>query len=71
VASLIVLRAGAVTAPGWAGLASGLAAAALAAAIYAVHCNEDSPLFVAAWYGLAVMLVGGLGAILGRLTLRW
>jgi hypothetical protein len=66
-----LLRAGAVTRPEQAGFASGLAAAGLAAAIYALHCNEDSPLFVVSWYGLAVLLVGVAGALLGRAALRW
>lgn len=70
-AFVIALRFGAVTAPDRAGLAAGLAAAGLAVAIYALHCNEDSPLFVTAWYGLASVLVGGLGVLSARLALRW
>jgi hypothetical protein len=70
-AILYVLRQGAVTAPAHAGLAAGLAAAGLAAAIYALHCNEDSPLFVASWYGLATLMVGAVGAFAGRVALRW
>ena len=41
------------------------------AAFYAAHCPDDSPLFVAAWYSLAVALVAAVGAATGRLTLRW
>lgn len=70
-AFLVLLRQGAVTAPERAGLVSGLAAASLAAAIYALHCNEDGPLFVVTWYGLGVLLVGAFGAFLGRWALRW
>lgn len=70
-AFLVALRRGAVTSPDRAGLAAGLAAAGLAVAIYALHCNEDSPLFVTTWYGLASVLVGGLGVLSARLALRW
>ena len=35
------------------GALAGLLAGAIAAAIYALHCTETSPLFYAAWYGLA------------------
>ncbi len=70
-AFLVALRRGAVTSPDRAGLAAGLAAAGLAVAIYALHCTEDSPLFVTTWYGLASVLVGGLGVLSARLALRW
>lgn len=70
-AMIYILRQGAVTAPGEAGLAAGLAAAGFAAAVYALHCNEDSPFFVASWYGLAVAVMGGVGWLAGRLALRW
>jgi hypothetical protein len=57
--------------PGRAGAVLGLAAAGAAAALYAWHCPDDSPLFVATWYGIAVALVTGAGALLGRRLLRW
>ena len=36
-----------------------------AAAVYALHCTEDSPLFYAVWYGLAILAATGVGALLG------
>jgi hypothetical protein len=70
-AMLIALRAGAVTRPGSAGLAAGLAAAGFAACLYALKCTEDSALFVIAWYGLSALLVGAASSLAGRLVLRW
>lgn len=71
VAALMALRRGAPTRRGLAGAVAGLLAGAIGAAIYAAHCPDDSPLFVATWYSLAIALVAGVGAIAGRLTLRW
>lgn len=70
-AALRALRAGASTAPQRSGALIGLACGGFATAIYALHCNEDSPLFFVTWYGLAILLVAGLGALLGRRLLRW
>jgi hypothetical protein len=68
---LIALRHGAPDRAGRAGAAAGLGAAGIAAALYAANCNDDSPLFVAAWYPLAIALVAGTGAAIGRRFLRW
>jgi hypothetical protein len=68
---LYALRRGAPERPGLAGAVAGLAAGALAAALYAAHCIDDSPLFVAAWYSLAIGLVTLLGFALGSRLLRW
>lgn len=70
-AFLLALRNGAPASPTMAGAFAGLAAAGIAVSAYALHCTDDSPLFVAAWYGLAVLLVTLTGAALGRLLLRW
>jgi hypothetical protein len=43
----------------------------LGGAFYAAHCFDDSPLFVATWYTLAIAFVTGLGALLGSKLLRW
>ena len=43
----------------------------LAAAIYAWHCPDDSPLFVATWYTIAISMVTAVGFLLGRRLLRW
>ena len=45
----VTLCRGGTTAPALAGLVAGLAGSGLAAAIYAVHCTEDSPLFYVTW----------------------
>jgi hypothetical protein len=69
-AGLVALRHGAPTRPVLAGATAGLMASGLAAALYAAHCTDDSPLFVATWYGLASLIVTGAGAALGRRLLR-
>lgn len=69
--TLIALRQGAPENPGLAGAAAGLFAGAIGAALYATHCPDDSPLFVAAWYGLAIGFVAAAGALAGRRLLRW
>jgi hypothetical protein len=71
VAALIVLRRGAPTNPTLAGAGAGLLSAALGAAIYATHCPDDSPLFVACWYGLATVVVVIAGSVAGSRWLRW
>lgn len=70
-ALLLALRHGAPTSRGTAGAAAGLVAGGLAAALYATHCTDDSPLFVATWYSIAIGAVAVLGAVLGRRLLRW
>lgn len=45
--------------------------AGLAGTLYAAHCVDDSPLFVATWYTLATAMVAGLGAVLGPRILRY
>jgi hypothetical protein len=72
VASLhLALRRGATTAPARAGFVAGLAGSGLAAAIYALHCTEDSPLFYVTWYGLAIMGVTLVSTVIGARSLRW
>ncbi len=68
---LIMLRRGATTAPALAGLVAGLAGSGLSAAIYALHCTEDSPLFYVTWYGLAIMAVTLVSTLIGARVLRW
>lgn len=70
-AAMRAMRSGASTDPGRSGALTGLACGALATAIYALHCNEDSPLFFVTWYGLSILIVAGIGAVLGRRLLRW
>jgi hypothetical protein len=69
--TLLALRQGAPENPSFAGAAAGLFAGAIGAAFYATHCPDDSPLFVAAWYSLAIGFVAAAGALAGRRFLRW
>ena len=68
---LAALRYGAPSYPRYAGAAAGLLAGGIGGTLYAMHCSDDSPLFVAAWYGLSIMVVTTLGAALGARSLRW
>jgi len=70
-ASLIGLRHGATTRPALEGALAGLLSAGLAATIYASHCTDDSPLFVAAWYTLSAALVTVIGALVGSKVLKF
>jgi len=71
VAALIGLRHGAPTRPAVAGAIAGLLSAGLAATLYASHCTDDSPLFVATWYTIATALVTAIGAMAGSRVLRF
>jgi hypothetical protein len=68
---LIALREGAPSNPGLAGAMAGLAASGIAATFYAANCNDDSPLFVATWYPIAVLAVGLAGYLIGKPLLKW
>jgi hypothetical protein len=70
-AALIALRHGASTRPTLTGAVAGLLAGGLGATLYAAHCVDDSPLFVALWYSLGVLIVTGIGALAGRRLLRF
>jgi hypothetical protein len=68
---MIVLRQGAPANPGWAGAVAGLAASGIAATFYASNCNDDSPLFVATWYPIAVVAGSAAGYLIGIKALKW
>ena len=68
---LFVLRACASTAPAKTGALAGLLAGGIGAFFYAAHCPDDSPLFVACWYTIAITFVTGVGALVGARLLRW
>ena len=70
-AALIGLRHGAPTRPALTGAIAGMLSAGLAATLYASHCTDDSPLFVATWYTLAVAILTVAGALGGRVFARW
>jgi len=71
IAEILALRQGAPTKPALTGVVAGLFAGGVAAAIYAAHCPDDSPLFVALWYSLGIAIVALVGGLAGRLALRW
>lgn len=70
-AGIRALRRGATTRPVQTGALLGLAIGALAAAGYALHCNEDSPMFYVTWYGAGILISSGIGAWAGHKYLRW
>ncbi|MBS4082769.1 MAG: DUF1109 family protein [Rhizobiales bacterium] len=69
--ALGALRYGAPTSPKLAGAIAGLAASGIAAVFYALNCDNDSPLFVATWYSLAIGFVVLAGSFAGSRLLRW
>lgn len=71
VGSLWALRRGASLHPALSGALAGLLSGGTAAAVYALHCNEDSPLFYAVWYMAGILAVTALGALAGSRLLRW
>jgi hypothetical protein len=70
-ASLYGLRHGAPARPAVSGAIAGMMSAGLAATLYASHCTDDSPLFVATWYTIATAFVTALGALIGSKVLRY
>ena len=70
-ALIVAMRAGAPLHPALTGALAGAAAAGVAATIYATSCTDDSPLFVASWYPLAMLVVVAAGAFAGRRFLQW
>jgi hypothetical protein len=65
------LKRGAPERPGVAGAVSGLVCSGIAAALYATHCSDDSPLFVATWYVIAIAVVTLIAGLVGSRWLRW
>jgi hypothetical protein len=70
-AIVYALRQGAPMSPAFTGAAAGLLAGAMGATVFAMHCMEDSPLFVAIWYTLATGFMAMVGLLVGRYVLRW
>lgn len=71
IAALVGLRQGAATRPALTGAIAGLVAGGVAATLYAAHCIDDSPLFVATWYSLALAFVAAIGAVAGKWLLKF
>jgi hypothetical protein len=70
-AALFALRQGAPARPALAGAVAGLLSAGVAGTVYAAHCIDDSPMFVATWYTLATALVTAIGALAGAKLLKY
>lgn len=68
---LLALRHGAPERPALAGAVAGLLAGGIAGAFYAAHCTDDSPLFVATWYTVAVGGLALIGAAGAHRLARW
>ncbi|QFY63184.1 DUF1109 family protein (plasmid) [Rhizobium grahamii] len=68
---LWALKSAAPASPALGGAVAGLASAGLATALYAWHCPDDSPLFLATWYMIATAIVAAAGAIIGSRYLKW
>jgi len=69
--ALLALRRLAPRNPTLAGFAAGIMAGGTGAWIYSFACDETGMMFVALWYTLGIVIVGALGAVLGRFLLRW
>jgi hypothetical protein len=50
---------------------AGLGASGIAATLYATNCADDSPLFIATWFSLAILVVTVAGYLTGRRLLAW
>ena len=70
-ATLRMMRSLAPTRLRLAGAAAGLAAGAVAALVYCLHCPELSAVFVGFWYLLGMLIPTALGALLGPRVLAW
>lgn len=65
------LRRAAPLRPPLAGATAGLVSGGVGATLYALTCPDDSPLFVATWYTIAVGVVATASALGGGRWLRW
>ena len=68
---LLALRHGAPERPAVAGAVAGLLAGGIAATFYAAQCTDDSPLFVATWYTIAIAALTLAGAACAHRFARW
>jgi hypothetical protein len=66
-----VMRSLAPTRLRWAGAASGVAAGAIGALVYTLHCPELAAPFLGIWYLLGMLIPTAIGAWLGPRLLRW
>ena len=68
---MLIGRRGAPIYPQFAGLIIGTLSGGLGALLYALHCPDDSALFVATWYSLAILITSLIGLVVGARVLRW
>jgi len=68
---LLALRRAAPSRPWLAGAAAGLLSGGIGGTLYALTCPDDSPLFVATWYSIAIGAVALVAAVAGGRWLRW
>lgn len=71
VAAIWAMKGLAPTRPTLAGAAAGLLAGSVSATVYALHCPELAPPFIATWYVLGMAVPTLAGAVLGPSVLRW
>jgi len=67
----LALRRAAPLRPPLAGATAGLVSGGVGAILYALTCPDDSPLFVATWYTIAIGVVATASAFGGGRWLRW
>jgi hypothetical protein len=68
---LLALRHGAPPRPALAGAIAGVLAGGIAATFYAAKCTDDSPLFIATWYTIAIAGLALVGAVGAHRFARW
>lgn len=68
---LLALRHCAPARPALAGAVAGLLAGGISATFYAAQCTDDSPLFVATWYTIAIAGLALVGAAGAHRFARW
>ncbi len=67
----VLMRRGASTQPARTALAAGLAAAGIGAFVFAFHCDHEDPLYIAVWYGGAVLGIASLTRLILPRLVRW
>ncbi|WP_137152889.1 DUF1109 domain-containing protein [Devosia sp. FKR38] len=70
-AAILALRHMAPANPTLAGFAAGIMAGGAGAWVYSFACAENGMMFLALFYSLGIVMVGAIGAVLGRFLLRW
>lgn len=68
---MLALRSLAPTRLRLAGTAAGLAAGAVGASVYQLHCPELAAPFLGTWYVLGILAPAAIGALIGPRMLRW